>query len=194
MLLGHNLQDRIFGHEQDRVAQLLQVVLCSFFIALCARIRIPLPFTPVPITLQTFAVLLLGSFLGSKNGTLAVLIYLSEVMLGLPVLQGGRCNPLALIGPTGGYLFGYLIIAFLVGWVLERQSQFRYGVAVLAGVCACFIDLAIGSLWLSRFVGMQNMLMMGAIPFIPGEVLKSMFVAAIFQQYHRILNRTRERL
>jgi len=89
-------QDRWFEDlNKTWIRQLAQVILCSGIIALCAQIRIPLPFTPVPITMQTFAVMMIGGMLGSKNGALCVLMYLAEASFGLPVLRGGVSDPLA---------------------------------------------------------------------------------------------------
>ena len=133
-------------------------------------------FTPVPITLQTFAVLLLAATLGARNAMLAVVVYLAEGMMGFPVMKGGTVNPLALIGPTGGYLIGMVAQAYLAGWFFERAYKFSSAILILAVSATCFIQLGVGALWLSLFVGATNTLEMGVLPFLPGEILKTMAI------------------
>jgi biotin transport system substrate-specific component len=96
------------------------VVTGSVFIALLAQVAIPLPFSPVPITGQTFAVLLVGVLLGSRRGGLGVLLYLLEGAAGLPFFAGGTAGLARLAGPTGGYLVGFVVAAIVVGLLAER--------------------------------------------------------------------------
>ncbi len=160
----------------DLEKTLSHVVAGSLLIALCAQIQIPLGFTPVPITLQTLAILLLGATLGARNAMLAVVMYLAEGMMGFPVMKGGTVNPLALIGPTGGYLIGMVAQAYMAGWFFERAQRFS-AIGVFLGVCAtCLLQLALGSVWLSFFVGAAHTIEMGILPFLPGELLKVMAV------------------
>lgn len=160
--------------------ELLQVILCSGIIALCAQIRIPLPFTPVPITMQTFAVMMIGGMLGSRNGALCVLMYLAEASFGLPVLRGGLSDPLALIGPTAGYLLGFIPMAYIAGWAFERKRAiFTIFCALLCGEA---LNMGLGALWLGQFVGISHALTMGVIPFIPGSILKIMGLLTIFKK------------
>lgn len=164
---------------------LLQLIFCSLFIALCAQISIPLPFTPVPITLQTLSVMILGGMLGSKNGALAVMIYLAEALLGLPVLSGGRVDPLFLLSPVGGYLVGFIIQAYVVGWFFERRTSLgRLAVFLGLGI-GCTMEFACGAVWLACFVGMKNVLTLGVIPFLPGELFKTFLAMAFFNRYIR---------
>lgn len=164
---------------------LSQVVLCSFFIALCAQIRFPLPFTPVPITLQTLSVMMVGGMLGSRNGSLAVLLYIAEAMLGLPVLAGGRVDPMFLLSPVGGYIVGFVIQAYIVGWFVERSGSLGK-LSVFLGLGIGFaMEFACGALWLAYFVGAKNVLVMGIVPFLPGELLKTFIAAVFFNRYIR---------
>lgn len=153
-----------------------QVVMSSLLIALCAQISLPLPFTPVPISMQTLAVMMVGAMLGSRKGTAAVILYLAESMIGLPVLAGGHVNPLALIGPRGGYLIGYVGQAYLVGWFVERKQIFGKVWTACGISLACALQLALGTLWLAQFVGYEAVLLMGVLPFIPGEMIKILAV------------------
>ncbi|MFI5106800.1 MAG: biotin transporter BioY, partial [Terriglobales bacterium] len=125
------------------------VVSASLLVALCAHVTVPLPFTPVPLTLANFGVLIVGLLLGSRRGFAALSLYLVEGVFGLPVfapsiLHGGIAQ---ILGPTGGFLMAYPLVAFVAGWIYERvgkhisehtsdQSSRRFGCAVLAGVAA----------------------------------------------------------
>lgn len=174
-------QDRwIKDLSKTCIWELIQVILCSGIIALCAQIRIPLPFTPVPITMQTFAVMMIGGMLGSRNGALCVLMYLAEATLGLPVLRGGLCDPLALVGPTAGYLLGFIPMAYIAGWAFERK---RAIITILCALlCAEALNLGLGALWLGQFVGMSHVLVMGVIPFIPGAMVKILGLLTVFKK------------
>jgi biotin transport system substrate-specific component len=160
---------------KESVSSYLQVIAGSILIALCARIEIPLPFTPVPLTCQTLAILFLGATLGSKKGAACALLYLLEVVFGLPVLAGGVSNSLAFFGPRCGYLLGMPLQAYIAGKLIEnkRFSSFRTGLCLTA---ACAVQLGLGLCGLVGFVGAENVLMMGLFPFIPGELLKVLVV------------------
>lgn len=157
----------------------MQVFAASLFIALCAQISIPLAFSPVPITGQTFGVLLVGSLLGRRKGAYSVITYLIESLIGLPVLAGGVANPLALIGPRAGYLVGFIPQAYLAGWFVERQQAFSY-IKTFAFMffVASSIQMLCGVAWLSNFVGWNNAMIMGFYPFILGGVLKTVGVCS----------------
>lgn len=154
------------------------VVGGSLLLALCAQIRIPLPFTPVPITGQTFAVLLLPVMLGGWRGPAAVAVYLAQGALGLPFFAGGAAGAAALAGPTGGYLLGFLVaavvIAVLAGY--SRGSRVRIALAMVAGNVVIYLC---GVPWLARFVdgGLAAAVMLGMTPFLIGDAIK--LVAAL---------------
>ncbi len=157
---------------------LLQVICGSLFIGLCAQIKIPLPFTPVPLLGATFSTLLVGSLLGSRKGALAALLYVIEGSLGLPMWAGGAAGFLHLMGPTGGYRIAYILQAYLAGWFVERQSNIRFIRTSVALFLSCCLQMSVGALWLGYFVGLKNILIMGFLPFIPVEAVKTMLVAA----------------
>ena len=129
-------------------AQVALVVSASLFVAVCARISVPLPFTPVPLTLQNFGVLLVGLALGSRRGFLALALYLLEGAAGLPVF-----NPLGpggiaqLAGLTGGFLMAYPFVAFVAGWIAERGDG-SFLRAAFAGFAAEVLLFAGGLSWL----------------------------------------------
>jgi biotin transport system substrate-specific component len=141
------------------------------FLALCSWASVPM--VPVPMTMQTYAVLLLGLLLGWRMAGLCLLLYLAVAAAGLPVLANGASGIARLTGPTGGFLLSFPLIAMLVGW-LAVQGWFQSmigGFFVLVGAHA--LILACGGLWLSRFVGFDKALASGVIPFIPGAMIKA---------------------
>ena len=152
----------------------------SLLVVLCAQIRIPLPFTPVPITGQTFAVLLLPALLGGWRGPAAVAAYLLQGALGLPFFAGGTAGWATLAGPTGGYLVGFLAAAVLIPLILGRgaAAPARIVVALLAGNLAIYL---FGVPWLDRFVdgGLAIAINLGLTPFLIGDAIKLLAAAAV---------------
>lgn len=152
----------------------------SLFIALSAQIAIPLPFSPVPVTGQTLAVLLAGALLGSRRGALAVVAYIAEGLAGLPVFAGGAAGVTRLLGPTGGYLVGFVAAAFLVGLLAERGWDRRFGTTVAAMTLGNVVIYAIGAAWLAVFVGgLAQAWTLGVAPFLLGDVLKIILAAIL---------------
>src|SRR3979411_2614986 len=122
------------GRRVEAARQVALVVGASLFVALCAQITIPLPFTPVPLTVQNFGVLLVGMLLGSKRGFAALLLYLAEGAIGLPVFNPiGPGGLVRLMGATGGFLLAYPLVAGFTGFIMER-GQKSFARAVAAGV------------------------------------------------------------
>ncbi len=152
------------------------VLGASVIIALFAHLSIPLPFTPVPISTQSHVVLLLACLLGSKKGSLAVLTFIAQGAIGFPVFGGGASGIMNLAGPRGGYLLGWVVAAYAVGFIMERLSnRTPYRVFAAMGLGNLVIYL-FGLPWLSRFVGWQNAFVMGMLPFLIGDMLKLVIV------------------
>ncbi len=146
------------------------VVAFSVFVALTARVQIPL--WPVPITLQTFGVLVTGAVLGSRRGALALLLYLAEGAVGLPVFAGGA-GIAYMLGPTGGYLISYPLAAGLVGLLAERGWDRRPVWTALAMVLGNLVIYALGVAWLSIYLGdVRIVLVQGMFIFIVGDLIK----------------------
>lgn len=142
----------------------------SLLLALTAQVAIPM--WPVPITGQTFGVLLVGALLGSRRGALSVLTYLAEGFIGLPVFAGGAAGIARLLGPTGGYLLGFVVAAFVVGWLSERGWDRRALTTAAAMVVGNFVIYSFGASWLTSFVGWERALAVGVVPFLIGDAVK----------------------
>jgi len=155
------------------------VIGASAVIAVCARLVLPLPFTPVPLTLANFGVLLVGLGLGSKRGFAAAALYLAWGAMGLPVFSPAGAGGIAqLFGPTGGYLLAYPVVASLAGWISERGKA-SFGRNLLGGVVAELVLFAAGISWLAVVTGnWQRAVAFGLAPFIFAEVIKVMIAAA----------------
>jgi biotin transport system substrate-specific component len=165
-----------------RSSVLIDVVLVlggSLLIALSAQLAVRLPFSPVPITGQTCAVLLVGAFLGSRKGMLSVLAYLAEGAMGLPIFAGGGSGPAWLVGPTGGYLLGFVAAAWVVGWLCDHLGERSIAgmvVIMLPGSATIYL---LGLPWLAHFVGVDKALAFGLIPFLPGDLVKIALAGSI---------------
>jgi len=144
----------------------------SLVIAVSAQVSIPLPFTPVPITLQTFAVVLTGALLGSRRGAAAIIVYLVEGIAGLPVFSLGRAGFSHLLGPTGGYLVGFVVAAWLVGFLVERRLASTILGALVVLIVGHLVPYVTGIGWLSVFLGISKALLLGFTPFLIGDALK----------------------
>lgn len=168
--------------QETRARGALLVLGGAAFIALCSLLEVPL--WPVPVTLQTLAVLLVGAALGSRRGLAAVLAYLLGGALGLPVFSGGAGGLAKLLGPTGGYLLGFALAACAVGWLVERAALDRkvWG-AALAMLAGNAVIYACGLAWLALSVpalrSLEALLAAGLTPFLLGDALKIALAAAL---------------
>ena len=152
----------------------LWIVGFSLLTALMAQIEIPLPYTPVPLTGQTFAVLLSGAVLGCRRGFMSQAAYLAMGAAGMPVFAGGASTALPLLGPTGGYLWSFPIAAGLLGWLVERGAgRHPWKMAVSLVGCDALI-LACGAAWLGGLfaVPARQEWLLGFYPFLVGDTLK----------------------
>lgn len=181
---GSTLADYIVPTRTSHSARLLRdallVIGCSIVTALSAHARIDLPFTPVPLTLQTFVVMLVGAALGSRRGAMVMLLYLAEGAVGLPVFSRGG-GAIYLFGPTAGYLWSYPIAAYAVGLASEHKLDRSWLTSVLAMLPASLIILGMGTLWLAlvTHLSLSQAFVEGMLPFIPGDLLKIAIAATL---------------
>lgn len=153
---------------------LLWILTFAVLTALMAQIRVVLPFTPVPLTGQTFAVLLSGAVLGSRRGLLSQAVYLFAGAAGLPVFAGGVSSLASFFGPTGGYLLSFPLAAALIGWLVELGASRKLWRMAVALFLADALILGMGGLWLHFAFGYSasQSWLLGFYPFLIGDVLK----------------------
>jgi biotin transport system substrate-specific component len=168
------------------------VIVASLFVALCARVTVPLPFTPVPLTLQNFGVLTVGLLLGSRRGLAALALYLLEGAIGLPVFSPSLVLGIGvarLLGPTGGFLLAYPLVAFVAGYIYEHRSgksSHRFGWAAGSAVAAELVLFASGLGWLAVLTRSVTLaLKFGFYWFVFAEVIKVLMAAAVAARWHQ---------
>lgn len=177
----------VFWPEKSMTRDVFLVVAGSWLMAAAAQVQIPL--WPVPVTGQTFGMLLLGALLGSRKGAAAMLAYLGQGAVGLPFFAGGAAGLARLAGPTGGYLGGMVLTAFLVGFLCERGWDRRFYTAVPAMLAGNLILYAFGLPWLALFVGWGQVVEVGFLPFVSGDILKIVLAAVALPLGWRVLKR-----
>jgi biotin transport system substrate-specific component len=185
--LGLSLSRRLWPQASTWARDLALVAGGSLLVAALAQVRIPLPFTPVPLTGQTLGVLLVGAALGSWRGAASLALYLAWGLLGLPVFTGGGSGLAHLAGATGGYLIGFILAAFVVGSLCERKLDRRWTTALLPFLAGEAIIYLFGVTWLAGFTGISGALAAGLWPFLPGDAVKLVLAALALPAAWRIL-------
>lgn len=175
--LAPTLSTRYFPRSAAWMRDLLLVFSGVIFVALLAQVRIPLPFTPVPLTGQTFAVLLVGATLGSKHGAASLTLYTLLGALGLPIFSGGAAGITYLAGPTLGYLVGFIVAAFVIGKLAERGLERTLRTSLLPFLIGTLVIYAFGAGWLAILFGIEKALALGVLPFIVGDIIKLVLAA-----------------
>jgi len=166
----------------------LLVVGASLITAAAARVALPVPWSPVPLTGQTFAVLLTGAALGSRRAVLAQALYLIEGAMGLPFFAGGLCGPLVLAGPTGGFLLAFPVAAAVTGLCAEHGWDRRFGTTLTSMLLGSAVILVSGLAVLSQFVPADRLLAAGLLPFLPGDVIKAVAAALVLPAAWHFVN------
>tara|TARA_B100000886_G_scaffold321374_1_gene263521 strand:+ start:869 stop:1432 length:564 start_codon:yes stop_codon:yes gene_type:complete len=162
------------------------VLFSTFLIAVLAQISIPIPFSPVPITGQTIGVVLVGSLLGSKKGAAAICLYIFEGVIGLPVFAQMKAGPHVLFGPTAGYIFGFIIAAYIAGIFSEKGFTKNPTQCFVSCFISTTIILFSGALYISFFKGINDALILGFYPFLVGDVIKSGAAALLITSLRRV--------
>jgi len=173
--------------------RLVVVLFATVLTIVAAQVSVPLPFTPVPFTLQPMVVLLAGAALGPRLGMASQVLYLALGLAGLPVFAASPVLPQGfarLIGPTGGYLMSYPFAAFVAGHLAERGFDRRYLTSVLAMTAGLSVVFAFGVAWLAfgaPHAGLSSAIAAGLVPFIPADIVKLLVAATILPSVWRYL-------
>jgi biotin transport system substrate-specific component len=185
-----------------RAGALTDLVLVSggaALVAICAQISIHLGFTPVPITGQTFAVVLVGASLGSLRGATSMLLYLLVGLAGAPVYSQHKHGWSVVSGSTGGYLVGFIVAAALTGWLAERGWDRRLSSSVSAMLTGNVVIYVFGLVWLHHWLGAHGFpqswnttLGDGLYPFVPGDIVKLYLAAAALPLAWKIVRRQKQ--
>lgn len=179
--------DRVWPRGGERAYLRATTLALAGTLALAISAKIQVPFYPVPMTLQTLAVLVLGAAFGPRLAAATVALYLAEGLAGLPVFAGDLAGPAYVVGPTGGFLVGFLPAAYLVGLLVERG--WAKGLLAMAAVMAVghAVIFALGWSWLAMAVGPVKAYLFGVEPFYLATLLKTALAAALIASAGRSL-------
>lgn len=167
-------------NQKIRTKQMVLIALMTAVTCVLGPLSIPLPFSPVPISLTNFAVFLAIFILGMKNGTISFIIYLLLGAVGVPVFSSFRGGLQVLAGPTGGYLIGFIFLALIMGFALDHFDRKLVPtiIGMIIGMAVCY---AFGTVWLAKLLSLsfKEGLMMGVIPYLPGDAAKIIIAAIV---------------
>ena len=166
---------------QSRVRNAILVMGLTGFTALAAQVSIPLPFTPVPLTLQTFAVLAGAAALGAERAVIAQVLYITLAVAGVPVLAGGASGHEVVVGATGGYLIGFVLASYVVGRISSTGASTKSGKTALAFLAGSVLIYALGAPWLAFTTGntITWAVVNGVVPFLVGDLIKAVAAGAV---------------
>ncbi|MEQ8698570.1 MAG: biotin transporter BioY [Bauldia litoralis] len=188
-----NLAAALWPAQESAASRAARAVLLavagSLFIAVCAQIKVPM--VPVPMTMQTFGVLLVGMAFGFRLGLATLILYLAEGMAGLPVFTNPGASPAYFLGPTGGYLVGFAVAAALAGWLGDKgwdRSVWTATVAMTLGTACIFV---FGVAWLSTLIGFEKAVALGLTPFLIGAAVKILLAALLLPVAWKLVSRFR---
>jgi biotin transport system substrate-specific component len=171
--LAPTIYTRTFPRAAGWLRDVTLIVLGALFVAVLAQVKIPLPFTPVPLTGQTFAVLLAGATLGSTRGAASMVLYLVLGALGLPVFAGGASGMAYLSGATLGYLIGFVMAATIIGLLAERGMERSVRTSLVPFLVGTLIIYVCGVTWLAIVLGsLSKAIAAGLLPFLLGDAIK----------------------
>ena len=163
--------------------KVLRVALGTLILTASSWVSIPL--APIPITMQTYAVIVIGALFGARMGAIAVLAWLAEAAIGLPVLAHGAGGLVALFGPSAGYIASFPIIAAFVGWLSDRKLDRGIVRSLASMLVANAINLALGVMWLATFLGWHRAVVGGLLPFWIGGIAKAILATATVSLWRR---------
>ena len=160
----------------------LIVTTCSWVLALSSQMALPLPWTPVPLTLQTFTLMMLTPMLGTRRSIAMVVAYLAQGAIGFPFFSGGRGGLAVLLSPTGGYLIGFIGAVALIGFAHQKRLLQTWSRRVVVFALSSALVLAAGTAAIAAFSGWPVALSIGAAPFISGEIIKAVTAASLWNK------------
>ena len=167
-------------NQKIRTKQMVLIALMTAVTCVLGPLSIPLPFSPVPISLTNFAIFLAIFVLGMKNGTISFIIYLLLGAVGVPVFSSFRGGLQVLAGPTGGYLIGFIFLALIMGFALDHFDRKLVPtiIGMIIGMAVCY---AFGTVWLAKLLSLsfKEGLMMGVIPYLAGDATKIIIAAIV---------------
>ncbi len=175
---------------------LKQKVYAAMFGALTAiGAYITIPLQPVPITLQDFFTILAATLLGGYAGALSQVIYILLGVIGLPIFSGGKAGIGVLLGPTGGFLIGFVVGAFFIGKIVEMKKEPGWAWITMASLLGLLIIYTFGAIQLTIIAGisMEKALLIGVIPFIPGDLCKLVLATVVYQKMKKVLRPTSDK-
>ncbi|MEJ6494361.1 MAG: biotin transporter BioY [Actinomycetes bacterium] len=166
---------------KSRIRNVVLVLGLTGFTALSAQVAIPLPFTPVPLTLQTFAVLAGAAALGAERAVLAQVLYIALAVAGTPVLAGGASGREVVVGATGGYLIGFVLASYVVGRISSKGASTKSATTALAFVTGSLVIYTLGAPWLAYTTGntITWAVINGVVPFLVGDLIKAVAAGAV---------------
>lgn len=170
--LAPTFYTRVYPRIPARFRDLSLIFIGVFFTAVFAQLKVYLPFTPVPITGQTFAVLLVSATLGAKRGAASMLLYLALGAAGLPLFAGGASGLAYISGSTLGYLVGFVLAAFIVGRLAEKGLERNWTTSLIPFLIGSLIIYGCGAGWLSISLGWRKAFALGVFPFFVGDMIK----------------------
>jgi biotin transport system substrate-specific component len=178
--LAPTIYTRTFPNAAGWLRDVILILLGALLVAVLAQVKIALPFTPVPLTGQTFAVLLVGATLGSRRGAASMLLYIAVGAFGLPVFAGGESGLAYLSGATLGYLIGFVLAAYVIGLLAERGLERSVRTSIFPFFAGTLIIYICGVVWLTVILGsLSKAIVAGLIPFLVGDVIKLIAAAIV---------------
>ena len=188
-----NVISNEFAHrlrlEKNIIFDVVIIILGSVFVALSSQLAFYLPFSPIPITGQTFAVLFIGAVLGSRRGGLSLALYVLEGLIGLPVFAGGTGGMAIIFGPTAGYLVGFIPAAILVGYLSEKgfsRNRISMFFTLLLGLTVIYL---FGVFRLLSFVEYEKVFIFGIAPFLVGDAIKAVMAMILIPSGWKLIKR-----
>ena len=180
---------KIKTKEKEFLKSIFLVLSGVIFLSIMSQLIIPLYFTPVPISLGSFGVMLIALLYGRKLGTATVLSYVAAGSLGAPIFAGFKAG--SLFSPTGGYILGYIAAALILGFLFDKGIAKSYVKTFLSLLLVSVIIFILGALVLMLFVPIKNVFMAGVLPFIPGDMLKAVAATLLFPKLWKFIKKNK---